>query len=816
MSFISDEQMQRLSDISHQAFSYQSFEEYVDRILEFLIACGFDSARYYDIVNDRAVNDDSLVLSALSGYREHSANIGFKIPFKLSTLGMATDQRFPVTGCSKDTNQPWQSKLGLDQPKRCWVDIPVNINGDRKGLLAADWIQRESEILSKADLGILGTLGALTAGVLEVSSRRHAERIESEVRETLRSLESVDDALYQTAQQLTQHLDFGVVAIFQYSWISNRLRKIFEVFHPSITTETSEYPEEYEVGRFLTGLAWSKSSHRHTVDFPALMKSKDSHEIHRASFDRHVSFIGSISSILYGKLESKEPKYLIRAMNIVNTNRPIVTVDKVVLDRICSSLAEQIDQLVGNSRLSKLRSIAQESAKSVTKPENVARKIHDGIKDEGFEELIIACCHKGSTGGAIFSYSSIKKYEGKKITSCLPHSWTDSDALTELTNATKLAVYSISRFSTDCTNLLWRTLVNQGFHQVLSVPIITPTIQGCLIIPVPIAHGIGRDIAGIPAKYHDTQFLLETYAAIMGSCVEGQESHVTAEGARKFVGRIGHEVKTPMVDAINAGLKALAHVEGALFQAIDGHLGKGQIEQLLNDINEQREEIDSCGGEIEQIMELARFSALNETGVVHMNFKEIDLFSLLKRVRESLVNSGELMVRDQHDVMIECGISFNLGANKIGTIIGDEAYLKVVFNNLLRNAAKYSLPRYINKPVIIRVVGQPQTGLAIIQIENWGLGIKPEEFEAIFRPFFRGSVLDTRKSISGLGVGLYLCRALVNAHNGSIICQKSEATLDHKERNDRYEGFINVFEVRLPRILPKGTRAVNLQGGEYA
>lgn len=810
MSFISDEQMQHLSDISHQAFSYRSFEEFVEKILKFLIDCGFDTARYYDIVYDRATNDDSLVLSALGGNRRYSAAIGYKISFKSSTLGMAADQRFPVIGRSKNTNQSWQKELGLAQPDSCWVDIPVNVNGERKGLLAADWVERKPGDLTKADLGILGMLGALTAGVLEVSLRTHAEKIESEVGSTLNSLESVDEALFQTAQQLSQHLDFGVVAIFQYSWISNRLRKIFEVFHPSIETAKAEFPEEYEVGRHLTGLAWNKPSHRHIVNFPALMECKDSHEIKTDSFDRHTAFLGKISSILYGKLESKEPKYLIRVMNIVNTTRPIVTADKVVLDKICLSLAQQIDRLVGNARLSRLRLIAQESARSVTKPENVAKKILDGVRGEGFEELIVMCCHKGTTGGSIFSFSSIKGFDSKTTAASLPNSWAESDALTELANADRLALHSISKFSSDSTKPIWSMLSGRGLHQILSVPISTPTIQGCLIIPVPTAHGTGREAAPIAEKYRDTKSLLETFSAIMGSCVEGQESHVTAEGARKFVGRIGHEVKTPMVDAVNASLEALAHVEGALFQATDGNLGKEAIENLLTGINEQREKIDSCGGEIEQIMELAKFSALNETGDVHMNFKEIDLFSLIKRVQVSLENNGELLFRDQHDVMRKCEITFNKGANKLGTIIADEAYLKVVFSNLLRNAAKYSLPRFTHKPATIQIEGEPQEGMTIVRITNWGLGIKSEEFEAIFRPFFRGSVLDTRKSISGLGVGLYLCRALINAHQGSIICQKSESTLDDNIRRNRHEGFVNVFEVRLPRILPKGTRVVSL------
>ena len=112
----------------------------------------------------------------------------------------------------------------------------------------------------------------------------------------------------------------------------------------------------------------------------------------------------------------------------------------------------------------------------------------------------------------------------------------------------------------------------------------------------------------------------------------------------------------------------------------------------------------------------------------------------------------------------------------------------------------------------IRLFARPEPQMAIVQIENWGVGIDTAEFEPIFRPHVRGTAHDRRKAIGGLGLGLYVSRLLVDAHKGTVFCHHSVPKLDDPVRTANYEGYETVFEVRLPRSGVLGVRTIELGG----
>lgn len=90
----------------------------------------------------------------------------------------------------------------------------------------------------------------------------------------------------------------------------------------------------------------------------------------------------------------------------------------------------------------------------------------------------------------------------------------------------------------------------------------------------------------------------------------------------------------------------------------------------------------------------------------------------------------------------------------------DAVLLERVFCNLLENAAKYAPAQ---TPILIRasVVGEA----ASVTIHNQGAGFPPEQLTHVFELFRRGQ---TESSLPGVGVGLAICRAIVEAHDGVI------------------------------------------------
>lgn len=97
------------------------------------------------------------------------------------------------------------------------------------------------------------------------------------------------------------------------------------------------------------------------------------------------------------------------------------------------------------------------------------------------------------------------------------------------------------------------------------------------------------------------------------------------------------------------------------------------------------------------------------------------------------------------------------------TVIGDPILLQLLINNLLENALKYS-PK--DKPVSI-VIKHQQSDV-ILQVKNEGQSISKEEKIKIFNKFYRIGE-ENKRTTKGTGLGLYLCKKIMEYHGGKII-----------------------------------------------
>lgn len=90
----------------------------------------------------------------------------------------------------------------------------------------------------------------------------------------------------------------------------------------------------------------------------------------------------------------------------------------------------------------------------------------------------------------------------------------------------------------------------------------------------------------------------------------------------------------------------------------------------------------------------------------------------------------------------------------------DVFQLRRVFENLITNAIKHNPPG-ISLEISTRIEGQMLTCI----VEDNGVGIPQEECELMFERYQQGS--RARRSL-GVGLGLYLCRQIIQAHGGKI------------------------------------------------
>jgi signal transduction histidine kinase len=93
----------------------------------------------------------------------------------------------------------------------------------------------------------------------------------------------------------------------------------------------------------------------------------------------------------------------------------------------------------------------------------------------------------------------------------------------------------------------------------------------------------------------------------------------------------------------------------------------------------------------------------------------------------------------------------------------DPEQIKTVFENVLNNAIKYSQPD--SEP--IEVSYKHRESFAVVRIRDNGIGIPEEELPHIFEPFYRVDKSRT-KDTGGYGLGLSLCKAIMEAHDGKI------------------------------------------------
>jgi signal transduction histidine kinase len=96
----------------------------------------------------------------------------------------------------------------------------------------------------------------------------------------------------------------------------------------------------------------------------------------------------------------------------------------------------------------------------------------------------------------------------------------------------------------------------------------------------------------------------------------------------------------------------------------------------------------------------------------------------------------------------------------------DPHQIKTVFENLLSNAFKYCEPE--SNPVKISV--ERRAAEVIVRIEDYGIGIPQEELAHIFEPFYRVDK-SRSKDTGGYGLGLSLCKTIMEAHEGKIEVQ---------------------------------------------
>ena len=166
-------------------------------------------------------------------------------------------------------------------------------------------------------------------------------------------------------------------------------------------------------------------------------------------------------------------------------------------------------------------------------------------------------------------------------------------------------------------------------------------------------------------------------------------------------------------------------------------------ESLLDDVQEMEQMVT-------EILETARLKS--EYG--QLNLQKTDLVKLIQDI--CITFEGQTP-----------GIRFESAPETFQTF-ADTEQIETVLKNLLANALKYSPAE--NAPVEIRL--KKSDAGTLIEIQDHGPGIQDGELDLIFEPFYRTDKSRNRKN-GGYGLGLSLCKTIIEAHGGTIDVQSN-------------------------------------------
>jgi PAS domain S-box-containing protein len=202
-----------------------------------------------------------------------------------------------------------------------------------------------------------------------------------------------------------------------------------------------------------------------------------------------------------------------------------------------------------------------------------------------------------------------------------------------------------------------------------------------------------------------------------------------------FVSVISHELKTPV--SIIKGYAETFQREDATFTP----------QQYRDGLQVIEEEADRLARQIQDLLDVSRFMA----GGMRLDPVDFSLPQLAADVVRAFAG--------QAGSQFEFELRF---ADDLPPVQADYERIRMVLTNLVSNAIKYS-----PEGGTIRLGGRAEGEQALVFVADQGIGIAPEDQERVFERFYR---VDNRlrRDTQGSGLGLYLTRAIVEAHGGRI------------------------------------------------
>lgn len=204
---------------------------------------------------------------------------------------------------------------------------------------------------------------------------------------------------------------------------------------------------------------------------------------------------------------------------------------------------------------------------------------------------------------------------------------------------------------------------------------------------------------------------------------------------KEYLGNVSHELKTPLFS-----------IQGYIETLKDG---------AVENLNIRDKYLERIGKSVERLLNIVKdldmISQL-ETGEISLNYSKFDINLLIKEIFELLEMQAQNRTAKLH-----------LQNTSPVFVNADKQKISQVLINLISNAIHYSN----REEALIKIKTTTNNNLAIIQISDNGMGIKPEALPRIFERFYRVESSRNRKD-GGSGLGLAIVKHIMEAHKQNI------------------------------------------------
>ena len=206
-----------------------------------------------------------------------------------------------------------------------------------------------------------------------------------------------------------------------------------------------------------------------------------------------------------------------------------------------------------------------------------------------------------------------------------------------------------------------------------------------------------------------------------------------------FMGMVSHELKTPLT-SLKAYLQLLQRTEVS------------EKSKQQNMLEKSVKQVDYMNSMINGFLNVSRL----DSGQMHMDKKNFDFQILLSEIEHEVLSTNH----SRNFIFKSSGsLSLNADRDKVSQVI----------HNLIGNAIKYSP---FQTSIIVEYLTIDYNSLRV-NVHDYGIGISADDQQQIFERYYRVKDINTR-TIAGFGIGLYLCKEIIELHNGNIEVKSSQ------------------------------------------